>query len=184
MTRTISAMQPRYLDESLRMINAAFTGWNGEEEGRMVCTLMQEMRRSPWYIPELELVMLEDGEVIGHVNFTRFPLEGRHADRLLLLSPVSTRPDHQRQGVSRALIEHGFDVARTMGFTAVLVEGDPANYRARGFETSARYGITAAQSVGLPHPDCLMAMPLVPGGLDGITGAVNYDMYECLRADA
>ncbi len=181
MTRTITAMQPQYLSESLDMLEEAFTNWRDESEGRAVRALVEEMRRSPYYIPALELVMLEDSAVVGHVNFTRFPLEGKHEDRLLLLSPVSSKPGRQRQGISRALIEHGFAVARQLGYTAVLFEGDPKNYRARGFVTSAKHGITAAASVGLPHPDCLMVTALVPGGLDGITGVVNYDMYECLR---
>ncbi len=180
MKRTITAMQPQYLEESLDMIERTFTLSENADEGRMVRTLMTEMRRSPWYVPELELIMLQDSRVIGHVNFTRFPLEGRHSDKLLLLSPVATMTEYQRQGVSRKLIERGFELARGMGFTAVLVEGDPRNYRARGFQTSAGFGITAAERVRLPHPDCLMVRELIPGGLDGVTGAVDYDIYPCL----
>lgn len=62
------------------------------------------------------------------------------------------------------------------------MEGDPRNYRSRGFLTSADFGITAHSSVGLPAPECLMVRELIPGGLAGITGQVRYDLdYECLR---
>ena len=59
--------------------------------------------------------------------------------------------------------------------------GNPANYRARGFKTSANHGIVAGPNIHLPHVDCLMVTELVPGGLEGITGMVDYGMYETLR---
>ena len=55
------------------------------------------------------------------------------------------------------------------------------NYRSRGFVTSAPYGITAHESVGLPAPECLMVKELIPGGLTGIQGQVCYSDYESLR---
>ena len=158
-----------------------FTDHESPEEGRLVRNLVQEIRAKEFYLPELELLMVEDGEPIGYVMFSRFHLDGRFTDRLLLLTPAAVRTALQRQGISRELIEYGFVKAREMGCTAVMVEGNPANYRARGFETSAPHGIVAGPSVGLPHPDCLMVKALVPGGLDGITGEVDYTMYEALR---
>ena len=55
------------------------------------------------------------------------------------------------------------------------------NYRSRGFVTSASFGITAHESVGVPAPECLMVKELVPGGLEGIHGQVCYSDYEALR---
>ena len=87
----------------------------------------------------------------------------------------------QRQHISKDLIEYGFEKARQMGFKAVIVEGNPMNYRSRGFVTSTDYGITAAPSVGLPAVECLMVKELVPGALDHIQGQVEYSFYESLR---
>ena len=62
------------------------------------------------------------------------------------------------------------------------MEGNPGNYRSRGFVTSADFGITAHESVGLTAVECLMVRELIPGGLNGIAGQVRYDLdYECLR---
>ena len=55
------------------------------------------------------------------------------------------------------------------------------NYRSRVFVTSADFGITAHESVGLPAPECLMVKELVPGGLEGIRGQVCYSEYKALR---
>ena len=67
-----------------------------------------------------------------------------------------------------------------MGYKAVIVEGNPMNYRSRGFVTSAPFGITAHESVGLPAPECLMVKELVPGALEHIRGTVSYHDYNCL----
>ena len=50
-----------------------------------------------YYLPELELIMVdENDEVIGLVAFSRFALEGKHEDQLLLLSPVAVKTQLQR----------------------------------------------------------------------------------------
>ena len=123
----------------------------------------------------------EADEVIGYVNFSRFHLDGKYEDELLLLSPVAVKTELQRQHISKELIEYGFEKAKTLGYKAVLVEGNPMNYRSRGFVTSADYGITAHESVGLPAPECLMVKALIPGGLKDIHGQVAYADYECLQ---
>lgn len=178
--RTITAMKPEYLQSSLELVEKVFTDHENAEEGKLVRRLVEEIRAKKYYLPELELLMLQDGKPVGYVMFSRFHIEGRYDDRILLLSPAAVRTDLQRQHISRDLIEYGFEKARQMGFTACMVEGNPANYRARGFTTSAPYGIVAAESVHLPHPDCLMVKELVPGGLEGIHGEVDYSMYETL----
>ena len=178
--RTITSMKPEYLQSSLALVEQVFTEYDSPEEGRTVRALVEEIRSKEYYLPELELLMLEDGEVIGYVMFSRFHIEGKYDDRLVLLSPAAVKTSCQRQGISRALIEHGLRKAAEMGFTAAMVEGNPANYRARGFVTSKTRGIVAGPNIHLPHEDCLMVAELVPGGLEGITGMVDYGMYETL----
>jgi len=163
-------------------VEAVFTDSECAENGKLVRSLVEEIRSKRWYLPELELIMVDEkDEVIGYANFSRFHLEGKYEDALLLLSPVAVKTRLQRQHISRELIEYGFEKATQMGYRAVIVEGDPMNYRSRGFVTSADHGITAHGSVGLPAPECLMVKELVPGGLNGICGQVCYDDYECLR---
>ena len=178
--RTITSMKPEYLLSSLELVEQVFTEHENAEEGRTVRALVEEIRSKKYYLPELELLMLEDGEPVGYVMFSRFHIEGKYEDRLVILTPAAVKTRLQRQGISRALIEYGFKKAAEMGFTAALVEGNPANYRARGFKTSANYGIVAGPNIHLPHVDCLMVAELVPGGLEGIQGTVDYGMYDVL----
>jgi len=182
MERTIKSMEEKYLIPALELVETVFTDHENAEEGKLVRSLVEEIRSKRFYLPELELIMVDEAdEVIGYVNFSRFHLEGKYENELLLLSPVAVKTELQRQHISRALIECGFEKAAALGYKAVIVEGNPMNYRSRGFVTSADYGITAHESVGLPAPECLMVKALIPGGLDGIHGQVSYADYECLR---
>ena len=181
--RIIKSMENKYLLPSLELVEAVFTAHSDAEEGKLVRSLVEEIRSKRFHAPELELIMVESDtdEVIGYVNFARFHLDGKYENELLLLSPVAVKTALQRQHISKELIEYGFEKAITLGYKAVVVEGNPRNYRSRGFVTSADYGITAHESVDLPAPECLMVRELIPGGLDDIHGAVCYADYECLR---
>ena len=178
--RTITAMKPEYLLPSLELVEQVFTEHENADEGRLVRALVEEIRSKEYYLPELQLLMQEDGEVIGYVMFSRFHIEGKYEDRLVLLSPAAVKTSCQRQGISRELIEYGLKKAAEMGFTAAMVEGNPANYRARGFQTSANFGIVAGPNIHLPHVDCLMVAELIPGRLVGMQGVVDYSIYNTL----
>ena len=67
-----------------------------------------------------------------------------------------------------------------MGYKAVIVEGNPQNYRSRGFMTSADFGIVAAESVGLSAVECLMVKELCENALEHISGIVEYTDYKNL----
>lgn len=182
MERIIKAMKEKYLTSSLELVEAVFTAHENAQEGKLVRSLVEEIRSKRFYLPDLELIMVDEADTLmGYVMFSQFHLEGKYENELLLLSPVAVRTELQRQHISKDLIEYGFERAREMGYKAVIVEGNPMNYRSRGFVTSSDYGITAHESVGLPAPECLMVKELVPGGLRDIYGQVNYNDYQCLR---
>lgn len=180
--RKIKPMEEAYLIPALDLVETVFTNHSDAEEGKLVRSLVQEIREKRFYLPELELVMVDEADaVIGYCMFSRFHLEGKYEGELLLLSPVAVKTELQRQHISKELIEYGFERAKELGYKVVLVEGNPMNYRSRGFVTSADYGITAHESVGLPAPECLMVRELVPGGLKGICGVVCYSDYQSLQ---
>ena len=182
--RVIKSMEEKYLVPSLELVEAVFTDHENAEEGNLVRRLVEEIRSKRFYLPELELIMVEEetDEVVGYVMFSRFHLEGRYEKELLILTPAAVKTELQRQHISKELIEYGFEKAKALGYKAVIVEGNPMNYRSRGFVTSAPFGIIAHESVGLPAPECLMVKELVPGGLIGIYGQVQYAAdYETLR---
>ena len=181
MERIIKSVTENEIESSLDFVERVFTDSENEKEGKLVRNLVAEIRSKEFYIPELDLIMVnENDEIIGHAMFSRFTIEGRYEKELLLLSPVSVKTELQRQHISKDLIEYGIQKARSLGYKLCMVEGNPLNYRPRGFVTSADYGVYADESVELPHPDCLMIQELVPGALKNVHGYVNYKMYENL----
>lgn len=181
MNRIIKCATPQYLNEALDLVESVFTDSEGEESGKLVRSLVEEIRSKRFYVPELELVMVdENNSVIGFAMFSRFHLEGKYENQLLLLSPVAVETKLQRQHISKELIEEGFLRATKMGYEAVLVEGNPQNYNPRGFKTSCDYGIVAGPKVGIPSVECLMVKELINGSLENIKGVVDYSDYECL----
>ncbi|MBQ2806634.1 MAG: N-acetyltransferase [Clostridia bacterium] len=182
MQRIIKTVTKDRYVESMDFTYKVFCDSEGEEDALVVRDLIAEIRSKGYYVPELDLIMVnEQDEIIGHVMFSRFHIEGRYQNELLILTPVSVKTELQRQHISKDLIEYGFERAKELGYTLCMVEGNPQNYRSRGFQTSADYGVYADESVGLPAPECLMITELVPGALDGVSGYVNYGMYETLR---
>lgn len=87
------------------------------------------------------LVAEEDGEVVGHAQFSRawvgeLPVAA--------LGPIGVLPERRGRGIGTALIAEGLEEARRRGEPAVIVLGDPAFYGPRGF--------IAAAELGLPNP--------------------------------
>ena len=154
MERIIKSMEEKYLVPALELVEAVFTASESAEDGALIRRLVEEIRSKGFYLPELELIMVNEADVIiGYCMFSRFHLEGKYEQELLVLTPMAVKTELQRQHISKELIEFGFEKAAAMGYKAVIVEGNPMNYRNRGFMTSADFGITAHESVGLPAPE-------------------------------
>ena len=182
MTRTIKTAKEGFLEESLDFVEKVFTESEDAESGKLVRSLVKEIRSKRFYVPELDLVMVnEENCVIGLAIFSKFHLDGKYENQLLLLSPVAVKTELQRQHISKDLIEAGFEKAKALGYEAVIVEGNPQNYNSRGFETSYQHGIVASPKIGLPAVECLMVKELVVGALSHIKGTVDYSDYECLQ---
>lgn len=119
--------------------------------GEQVPRLLGALRESVAWLG-LSYVAEHDGEVVGHVSYTRAWVDApdRTVD-VLVLSPLSVRPDRQRRGVGRALVEETLDVVRERDEPVVFLEGDPSYYRRLGWEPADRWGFTAP-SVRIPGP--------------------------------
>lgn len=182
MERVIKPMEDQYLLSSLKLVEDVFAEWDSPEEGKTVRRLVEEIRAKKYYVPDLDLLMLnEDDEIIGFAMFSRFHIEGRYENELLILTPVAVKTEMQRQHISKDLLEYGFERAKEAGFKAILVEGDPKNYNPRGFQSSYKFGIEAGPNIKLPHPDCLMVKELEDGALDRMYGSVDYSFYDALH---
>lgn len=134
--------------------------------------LVERIRRNPQFIPELSLVALSDGSVVGHILF--FPVRIVADDYFftsLSLAPMAVRPGFQGRGIGGRLVRTGTAVAREMGFESVLVVGHPGYYPRFGFQPAGRWGVRAPFEV----PDeAFMALELVADCLAGRAGVVEF----------
>jgi putative acetyltransferase len=108
-----------------------------------VSDMVEAIRASDRYRPELSLVARLGGRVVGHVLLSGVDLvdaDRRH--RVLTLSPLAVAPGLQGRGIGSALVRAAVDRADDAGEPVVVLEGSPAFYGRLGFEASVGYGIT------------------------------------------
>jgi predicted N-acetyltransferase YhbS len=134
--------------------------------------MVDRLRGSTAYVPQLSLVAEINGTLAGHVMMTRIRIvhQGGHDDSLAL-APLSISPAVQRQGVGAALVEAAHERARGLGYTCVILVGISGYYQRFGYGPLDDYPISLPFDV---HRDHRMALALSPGGLDGVNGVVEY----------
>ncbi|HET7037075.1 MAG TPA: N-acetyltransferase, partial [Thermomicrobiaceae bacterium] len=97
--------------------------------------LVRAIRASPGWIPQLSLVAEREGELVGHVLFSRVAIESEGGEQpALVLAPVAVLPAAQNQGVGSALVREGLDRARALGERLVVLLGHPNYYPRFGFQ--------------------------------------------------
>lgn len=92
----------------------------------------------------LELVAEEDGQVVGHILFSRlYVVQGKHSFPAVALAPLAVEPSFHGTGIGGALIREAHVRLKAAGEKLAVVVGDPAYYgrfgysheRARRFES-------------------------------------------------
>ena len=135
--------------------------------------LVERLRVSGSYIPELSLVAEVDGEVVGHVLFTKISIcDGDIKHQSLALAPVSVLPEYQGCGIGSTLIKAAHTKAIALGYGSVVILGHKDYYPRFGYKTASLFGITLPFDV---PEEYVMAIELIPNALDGVRGVVEYD---------
>lgn len=94
------------------LILRSFQEGTDYSDGTDIIALVEEIRDSKYYIPELSFVAELDNQVVGHFLFSKFPLsparDGGHGDgadsEIVMLAPVSVHADYFRQGIGTAML--------------------------------------------------------------------------------
>ena len=106
------------------------------------------------FIPELSLVAVEGGTIVGHILITivhYVPDDGSAETPILSLAPLAVRPSHHNQGIGGRLVDVGLRKASLRVEPFMVVLGHPSYY--------PRFGFTRADELGIRCP--------FPGASDG-----------------
>ncbi len=106
--------------------------------------LVDQLRGSEGFFPSLALVAEVQGQLVGHIMFTKVLIGDAVG---LALAPLSVLPSAQRQGVGIALMREGHRRAKELGFAVVVVLGSERYYPKAGYERASDFGIVAPFAV-------------------------------------
>jgi len=151
---------------TIMMVNKA--AFNSDVEPKLVSDLISD----PSAKPVLSLVAVKDGEIVGHILFTKCSLEPSTDISIYILAPVSVLPSHQGAGIGGALITRGLEMLAARGVDLVFVLGDPGYYPRFGFESAVSYGFDAAYPIAEEHLDAWMVHILNPRVVGEVKGKV------------
>lgn len=146
--------------------------WNVYRPGCLEHYVLKQLRNDPAFVPELDFVMEQDGNLIGQNMFMRANIkadDGRTIP-IMTMGPICITPELKRKGYGKILLDYSLEKARELGCGAVCFEGNIDFYGKSGFTTASKFGI---RYHGLPEGEdasFFLCKELISGYLDGITG--------------
>ena len=174
--------QPADYSETENVTREAF--WNHYSPACSEHYLLHIMRDCPAFVPELDVVAVCDGKIVGNVVYMKSVIRADNGNsyEVLSLGPISVLPEYQRKGIGGRMIEYTRDIARRMGFAAILLCGDPDYYSRQGFLSAETFGIRTEDNM---YADALQVCPLCENSMSGMKGRYIEDsVYQVDEAAA
>jgi putative acetyltransferase len=114
----------------------AFLGWHPDNWRVSEPVMVDLLRHSENFDPDLSLITEIAGEVSGHVLFSiyQFIVAGT-VQQGAVLAPIAVKPEFQKRGIGAMLIEEGHRRAKAKGCTFSLLCGHDTYYPKFGYKT-------------------------------------------------
>ena len=116
--------------------------------------------------------MEQDGRLIGQNMFMKTVIsadDGRVIP-VLTMGPIGITPELKRRGYGKKLLDYSLEKAESMGFGAVLFEGNIGFYGHSGFDYARSFGIRYHDLPEGADDSFFLCRELIPGYLSGVTG--------------
>lgn len=138
--------------------------WNVNFPGCNEHYLAHNLRTQKDFVPELDLVLKLDGQIIASIMYTKSRLvdEKGNEKTVLTFGPLGVLTEYQRQGYGKRLLEHSLDKAKALGYEAVVIFGNPENYVTSGFKNCKKFNVAISEGV---YPVPLLVRELHEGAL-------------------
>lgn len=152
------------------MVRESF--WNVYRPGCMEHYVLHQLRKDAAFVPELDLVMEQNGELIGQNMFMRASIAADDGSKIpiMTMGPICIAPQWKRKGYRNILLDYSLEKAKELGCGALCFEGNIDFYGKSGFREASEFRI---RYHGLPEGEdasFFLCKELIPGYLDGITG--------------
>ena len=152
------------------LVREAF--WNVYRPGCSEHYVLHLLRSDPSFVKELDLVMEQNGRLIGQNMFMKTVIDADDGRTIpiLTMGPICITPELKRRGFGKRLLDDSLQKAAELGFGAVLFEGNIAFYGKSGFDYAEKFGIRYHDLPEGADASFFLCRELIPGYLDGITG--------------
>ncbi len=150
------------------------SAFQGEAEAQLV----DELRKSKAFIPDLSLVAELNNRIVGHVVLSKVALmTGQGKQEILALGPMSVVPSQSHRGIGSELIDAAIARAKALCFGAIVIAGHPDYYLRFGFKPAADFELTSNLPIA---SDAITAMELTAGALAGGGEILYPDLFRKL----
>lgn len=140
--------------------------------------LVEKLRESETFVPDLSLVAEMNGQIVGYILLTKIKILSEYSETIsLALAPVAVLEIHQGKGIGGQLIQVAHRKAMGLGFSSVILLGHEGYYPRFGYQRAKKYGIKLPFEV--PDENCML-IELTEDALKDVSGIVEYpkEFYE------
>ncbi|RUS46930.1 GNAT family N-acetyltransferase [Cohnella sp. AR92] len=142
---------------------------NREDESKLV----ERIRTSEGFVPELSLVAEMDDRIVGHLLLSEATVEDQEESHtVIVLAPIAVKPDMQARGIGSSLIQEGIKRCKDLGYELVLLIGHPSYYPRLGFQPARPFGLELLQFE--VSDDIFMVYEVKEGALLKMKGELKY----------
>lgn len=146
--------------------------WNVYRPGCLEHYVLHQLRGDAAFVPELDFVMLLDGQLIGQNMFMRAEIKAddKRSIPIMTMGPICIAPELKRKGYGKLLLDYSLEKAAQMGCGAVCFEGNIDFYGKSGFKVAGSYNIRYHGLDEGEDASFFLCKELIPGYLNGVTG--------------
>ena len=146
--------------------------WNVYRPGCLEHYVINQLRKDEAFVPELDFVMYQNGELIGQNMFMKAVIatDDDRSVPIMTMGSICIKNEFKRKGYGKILLDYSLEKASELGCGAVCMEGNIDFYGKSGFRQASEFGI---RYHGLPEGEdasFFLCKELIPGFLDGISG--------------
>lgn len=148
--------------------------WDLYKPGCNEHLVAHKLRKTDVFVKELDFVALDSEKIVGNIMYSIAKVinENNIEFNILCMGPLSVLPSYQGQGIGTLLMNHSINVAKELGYSGIVIFGNPNYYHRFGFENAEKYNIQTPWGTNFEE---FMALELRPDSLSGVSGK----FYAC-----